>query len=134
MNKEELIGKKFNLDLGSLAPVSMIVKDVTKDKVIVEYLDSTPGRTEEFTISEFEYFAMIKLEKVMNIDNKYIIDGINIVKTKEGYRVFTIPTQHFNIVDLDELTNDRFDLEIERQKQYEKESSELINLYFNENE
>ena len=70
----------------------------------------------------------------MNIDNKYIIDGISIVKTKEGYRVFTIPTQHFNIVDLDELTNDRFDLEIERQKQYEKESSELINLYLSENE
>jgi hypothetical protein len=70
----------------------------------------------------------------MNIDNKYIIDGINIVKTKEGYRVFTIPTQHFNIVDLDELTNDRFDLEIERQKQYEKDSSELINLYLSENE
>jgi hypothetical protein len=62
MNKEQLIGKEFNLDLGSLAPVSMIVKDVTKDKVIVEYLKSTPGRTEEFTISDFEYFAMIKIE------------------------------------------------------------------------
>jgi hypothetical protein len=70
----------------------------------------------------------------MNIDNKYIIDGINIVKTKEGYRVFTIPTQHFNIVDLDELTNDRFDLEIKRQEKYEKDSSELINLYLSENE
>jgi hypothetical protein len=62
MNKEELIGEKFNLDLGSLASVSVIVKDVTKDKVIVEYLKSTPGRIEEFTISDFEYFAMIKLE------------------------------------------------------------------------
>jgi hypothetical protein len=62
MNKEELIGEKFNLDLGSLASVSVIVKDVTKDKVIVEYLNSTPGRIEEFTISDFEYFAMIKLE------------------------------------------------------------------------
>jgi hypothetical protein len=62
MSKEQLIGKEFNLDLGSLAPVSMIVKDVTKDKVIVEYLNSTPGRTEEFTISDFEYFAMIKIE------------------------------------------------------------------------
>jgi len=62
MNKEQLIGKEFNLDLGSLAPVSMIVKDVTKDKVIVEYLKSTPGRIEEFTISDFEYFAMIKIE------------------------------------------------------------------------
>jgi len=62
MNKEQLIGKKFNLDLGSLSTVSMIVKDVTKDKVIVEYLNSTPGRTEEFTIPDFEYFARIKLE------------------------------------------------------------------------
>jgi hypothetical protein len=62
MNKEQLIGEKFNLDLGSLASVSVIVKDVTKDKVIVEYLKSTPGRIEEFTISDFEYFAMIKLE------------------------------------------------------------------------
>jgi hypothetical protein len=62
MNKEQLIGEKFNLDLGSSASVSVIVKDVTKDKVIVEYLKSTPGRIEEFTISDFEYFAMIKLE------------------------------------------------------------------------
>jgi len=61
MNKEQLIGKKFNLDLGSLTPVSMIVRDVTQDKVIVEYLNSTFGRIEEFTISEFEYFAMIKI-------------------------------------------------------------------------
>lgn len=53
-----------------------------------------------------------------NIDNKYIIDGITIDKTKEGYRVFTIPTQHFNIVDLDELTNERFEMEIKKQKQY----------------
>lgn len=69
-----------------------------------------------------------------NIDKKYIIDGITINKTKEGYRVFTIPTQHFDIVDLDELTNDRFDLEIKRQEEYQKESSELINLWLNENE
>ena len=62
MNKEQLIGEKFNLDLGSSASVSVIVKDVTKDKVIVEYLKSTHGRIEEFTISDFEYFAMIKLE------------------------------------------------------------------------
>ena len=62
MNKEQLIGEKFNLDLGSSASVSVIVKDVTKNKVIVEYLKSTPGRIEEFTISDFEYFAMIKIE------------------------------------------------------------------------
>lgn len=69
-----------------------------------------------------------------NIDNKYIVDGITIDKTKEGYRVFTIPTQHFDIVNLDELTNDRFDYEIKKQEKYQKDSSELINLWINENE
>jgi len=68
------------------------------------------------------------------IDNKYIIDGITIDKTKDGYRVFTIPTQHFNIDNLDELTDDRFDFEIQRQEKYEKNSSELINLFLNEND
>jgi hypothetical protein len=64
-----------------------------------------------------------------NIDKKYIIDGITIDKTKEGYRVFTIPTQHFDIVNLDELSNDRFEYEIKKQEQYEKDSSELIKLW-----
>lgn len=61
MSKEEIIGKEFNLDLGSLRPVSMIVKDMTIDKVIVEYLKSTPGRIEEFSISDFEYLSGMKL-------------------------------------------------------------------------
>ena len=61
MNKEQLIGKEFNLDLGS-TPVEVIVNDMTEDKVIVEYLKSTPGRIEEFTISDFEYFAIVKLK------------------------------------------------------------------------
>jgi hypothetical protein len=69
-----------------------------------------------------------------NIDKKYIIDGITINKTKEGYRVFTIPTQHFDIIDLDELTNDRFDFEIKRQEKYEEDGSELVKLWVNENE
>jgi hypothetical protein len=69
-----------------------------------------------------------------NLDKKYIIDGIAINKVEQGYSVFTIPTQHFHIVDLDELTNDRFDYEIKRQEQYDKESSELINLFLNEDE
>ena len=63
MSKEEIIGKEFNLDLGSSSPVSMIVKDMTIDKVIVEYLKSTPGRIEEFSISDFEYLAGIKINQ-----------------------------------------------------------------------
>jgi hypothetical protein len=64
-----------------------------------------------------------------NIDNKYINEGLTINKTKEGYRVFTILTQHFDIVDLDELTNERFEQEIKRQEQYERDSAELFRLY-----
>ena len=65
----------------------------------------------------------------MNIDNKYIVDGLTINKTKDGYKVFTIPTQHFDISDLSELTDERFDDEIKRQEKYEKDSSELFRLY-----
>jgi hypothetical protein len=67
-----------------------------------------------------------------SIDNKYIVDGLSIDKTKNGYRVFTIPTQHFNINELDELTNERFENEIKRQEQYEKDSSELMGLWMDE--
>jgi len=61
MNKEEIIGKEFALDLGS-TPVQVVVKNITKDKVIVEYLNSTFGRIEEFNISDFEYLAMVKIQ------------------------------------------------------------------------
>ena len=69
-----------------------------------------------------------------NLDKKYILDGITIDKKKDGYVVFTIPTQHFSIVELDELTNERFEQEIARQEKYERDSSELIRLYFKEDE
>ncbi len=61
MSKKDLIGKAFTLDLGS-TPVEVIVNHITEDKVIVEYLKSTPGRIEEFSIPDFEYFAMVKIE------------------------------------------------------------------------
>lgn len=65
----------------------------------------------------------------MNIENKYIVDGIDIRRTYDGdYIVFTIPTQHFKIASLDELTNERFEIEIERQKQYEKDTSKLFSF------
>lgn len=68
-----------------------------------------------------------------NINNKFIIDGLTINKTKDGYQVFTIPTQHFNISSLDELTDEKFEQEIQRQNQYQKDSSEMINLWMEEN-
>jgi hypothetical protein len=69
----------------------------------------------------------------MNIDNRYLISGIDITKRENGYTVFTIPTQHFAITNLDELTNQRFDDEIKRQEKYEKDSSELMRLWYEKN-
>lgn len=63
MSKEGIIGKKFNLDVGSSSPVSVIVRNITDDKIIVEYIGSTPGRMEEFNIPDFEYLAGIKLNQ-----------------------------------------------------------------------
>lgn len=60
----------------------------------------------------------------------YIVQGITIHKTNDGYRVFTIPTQHFNIKDLDELTADRFEQEIQKQKESEQFQTELFGEYF----
>lgn len=68
----------------------------------------------------------------MNIDNRYLLSGIDISKRENGYRVFTIPTQHFEITSLDELTNERFEQEIKRQEKYEKDSSEMFRLFFKE--
>jgi hypothetical protein len=62
-NKKEIIGKEFTLDLGSLCPVTMVVKEITNEKVIVEYLNSTSKRIEEFSTSNFEYLAMLKISK-----------------------------------------------------------------------
>jgi hypothetical protein len=69
----------------------------------------------------------------MNIDNRYLTSGIDISKRENGYRVFTIPTQHFDITNLDELTNQRFDDEIKRQEKYEKDSSELMRVWYEKN-
>lgn len=53
----------------------------------------------------------------MNIDNNYIIDGITIEQTEDGYEVFTIPTQWFEINKLSELTNDRILLQIKLERE-----------------
>ena len=47
---------------------------------------------------------------------EWIEDGITIRKTNNGYQVFTVPTQHFDIKELDELTADRFKVEVQKQE------------------
>jgi hypothetical protein len=61
---------------------------------------------------------------------EWIEDGITIDKKTNGYRVFTIPTQHFDINELSELTPERFKAEVERQVKQEQWQAELLGLAF----
>jgi len=61
---------------------------------------------------------------------EWIKDGIDIRKTNEGYVVFTIPTQHFNVKELDELTPERFSKEVEIQKNNIELQNELLGKAF----
>ena len=63
---------------------------------------------------------------------EWIEDGMTIDKKNVGYRVFTIPTQHFDINDLSELTPERFKVEVERQEKQQQWQSELFALAFGE--
>ena len=61
---------------------------------------------------------------------EWIKDGITIDKKNNGYRVFTIPTQHFDVNDLSELTAERFKAEVEKQERNIEMQNELLALAF----
>ena len=61
---------------------------------------------------------------------EWIKDGINIRTTNKGYQVFTIPTQHFDVIELSELTPERFKLEVEKQQKNIEMQNELLALAF----
>ena len=61
---------------------------------------------------------------------EWIEEGITIDKKNVGYRVFTIPTQHFDINDLSELTPERFKAEVEKQQKNIEMQNELLGLAF----
>jgi len=61
---------------------------------------------------------------------EWIKDGIDIRKTKDGYVVFTIPTQHFEIKELDELTPDKFKEMVQRQNRFQELQNELLGAAF----
>jgi len=64
---------------------------------------------------------------------EYIKNGITIDGNPiDGYTVFTIPTQHFKIDSLHQLTPETFENAIQKQKEYERMSSELMSEVFKE--
>lgn len=64
------------------------------------------------------------------MDNKiyeYIKNGITINGNPlDGYQVFTIPTQHFHIDSLHQLTPETFEREIQKQKEHDELTSEIF--------
>lgn len=61
---------------------------------------------------------------------EWIEDGITIRKTNTGYNVFTIPTQHFDVSELAELTPDKFREMVERQNHFRELEAELLTKSF----
>ena len=61
---------------------------------------------------------------------EWIKDGVDIRKTKDGYVVFTIPTQHFEIKELEELTPDKFKEMVQRQNHFQELQNELLGAAF----
>jgi hypothetical protein len=61
---------------------------------------------------------------------EWIEDGITIRKTNDGYQVFTIPTQHFDVKELNELTPDKFREMVLKQEQFQKLQNELLSASF----
>ena len=61
---------------------------------------------------------------------EWIEDGITIRKTNDGYQVFTIPTQHFDVKELDELTPDKFREMVLKQEHFQELQNELLGEAF----
>jgi hypothetical protein len=61
---------------------------------------------------------------------EWIEDGITIRKTNNGYQVFTIPTQHFDVIEFSELTPERFKAEVQKQERNIEMQNELLALAF----
>ena len=53
--------------------------------------------TERRYVLIFYGFETLKFIDMIEKILKFIEDGINIKKTDEGYEVFTVKTQHFNV-------------------------------------
>ena len=64
---------------------------------------------------------------------EYIKNGITIDGNPiDGYQVFTIPTQHFKIDSLHQLTPETFEREIQKQKDHDELTSEIFKEVQNE--
>ena len=80
-----------------------------------------------------EYDKLHNTTTAFNSIEKYIQDGIRIEgNPKDGYTVFTCPTQHFKIKSLQELTVERFEEAIKAQKELQHFEDKMMELTYGE--
>ena len=68
--------------------------------------------------------------KLIGLIKKYDLKVFNIRELSDGYEVFTIPTQHFKIKHLDELTYDTFDRVIRDLEAFREMERKMWNAAF----
>ena len=63
---------------------------------------------------------------------KYVGESfsINYERNKNRFCIFTIPTQHFYIESLGELTPERFDLEIKKEKENQELTTKMMSMAY----
>ena len=63
---------------------------------------------------------------------KYVGDSfhINYEHNQNRFCIFTVPTQHFYVESLSELTPERFDLEIEKEKENQERTTKLMRMTY----
>ena len=63
---------------------------------------------------------------------KYVGESfsINYERNKNRFCIFTIPTQHFYIESLGELTPERFDLEIKKEKENQELTIKMMSMAY----
>jgi len=62
-----------------------------------------------------------------------IVESLHIEKKEDGFRIFSIPTQHFEVKELSELTFERFEKEIKGQNLSERLQSNIMRAIYGEN-
>lgn len=83
------IGQRLCLDLGSLSPVQIKVLSISNESVKVEYLYSTPGRTEEITLDEMRrlcsYDEYVATDRKLDKLRDAFIAGYNMGNSRNIY-------------------------------------------------
>jgi hypothetical protein len=105
-----------------------IAEDFTKEttRVVSGWL------SEDYKIGFKEGVEKFLEKKGLNFITDLLGKNVSVTTTNQGIRVFSIPTQHFMLDSLEDLTIERVIAELVRYKKYEEAAAELFKAYYGE--